>query len=364
MPAAKSRKDANGGGVEIERTGTSLVVSAGGQRITLHAGDPQDETPGPPDGQSRPLVGAVDLASRIGDAMTFCAPAEYRDVAKGPYVYLRDAPDGTLVVPVIVATDGHRLYVDGDARDCADGDTVLRIPGDNWPSAARALDAAFERVRLVRTVIPEPACDGDGSEKPADRRLDHLVFESPDREVRVLLEEPQTTLPHWASFVPRETGDCRFDVTCDKTDLARAAKAASPASRLSSKTCMLKQVRDRGMLGIRSDDLDGGTVVQEIDAGIQGASDLHVHLNPKYVLDALGAIGTQKVRIRQALPPLDPVRFLEVDEQGTEPRPRAIVVMPVRGHDPTEEAGNEAARESGDPQPQDSAAAPRAAAGA
>jgi hypothetical protein len=334
------KKNGNGGGAEIEGTETSLVVSAGGQRITLHVGDPQEEEPGPPDGATRIVTNAADLASRIAGAMPFCAPAEYRDVAKGPFVYLRDADDGMLVVPAIVATDGHRLFVDGDARDCGDTLTVLRVPGDNWSSAARALDTDFDRVRLVRTVIPQSACDGDDEKSPADKHLDHLVFESADRELRILLEEPQTSLPHWAGFIPRETSPADFDVNCDKADLARAVKAVGSGSKLSPKSCMLKALPGRNVLRIRSADLDGNAVEQEIDAEIRGASTMNVHLNPEYVLDALGAVGTKQVRIRQSLPPLDPVRFLEVTPEGMERRPRGIIVMPVRGNDPPEEAEN------------------------
>ncbi|MDI7266609.1 MAG: hypothetical protein QME96_01275 [Myxococcota bacterium] len=346
IAAGSPRKNGNGGGVEIVRIETTLAVSAGGRRVTLHAGNPQDDESGPPDGDTRIVTGDGDFASRIRRAMPFCAPAEYRDVVKGPFVYFRDADDGSLAVPVVVATDGHRLFVDGDARDCADTDTVLRVPGESWPSAARALDAGFERVRLVRTVVPQSACDGDDEKKPADKHLDHLVFESADREVRILLEEPQTSLPHWSSFVPRDTEAAGLDVTCDKADLARAAKAAGSGSRLSSKSCMLKAQPERGMLRIRSADPDGSAVEQEVDAEVRGASDVWVHLNPKYVTDAIGAMGTQKVRIRQMHPPLAPVRFLEVAPGGVELRPRGIIVMPVRGNDPPEESRAENAGEA------------------
>ncbi len=337
IPGGRSKKAANGGGAEIERTETALVVSFAGQRVTVQTRVPAGDEPEPPGSETRIVADTSDLASRIAAAMPFCAPGEYRDVAKGPFAYFRGSTDGHLVVPVVVATDGHRLYVDGDARDSVDAETVLRVPGDIWPSAAKALDAQFETVRLVRTAIPSPASEGEAAERPADRHLDHMVFESADREVRVLLEQPLTSLPRWAGFVPRESGAAGFDVVCDKAELARAMKMAATGSRLSAKSCMLRALPERGLLRVRSADLDGNAVELEVEAVVAGASRPYLHLNPKYVLDALGAVGTGKVRIRQAFPPLDPVRILEVADDGSEPRPLGLVVMPVRGNDPPEE---------------------------
>ena len=54
----------------------------------------------------------------------------------------------------VVATDGHRLFVDGDARDCPDAKFVFQVPGDDWKPATKALATSIDAVRLLRIAIP------------------------------------------------------------------------------------------------------------------------------------------------------------------------------------------------------------------
>ncbi|MBI5500822.1 MAG: hypothetical protein HY907_11310 [Deltaproteobacteria bacterium] len=347
-PVIAGRK--NGGAtVEIERTERALVLAGGGQRMSVPACEPMPEdAEAPRAGEATSVAGARDLASRIADAMTFCKPAEYRAIAKGPFVYLA-AGDGGLVVPVVVATDGHRLFVDGDARDCADAKFVFQVPGDDWKPAARAMVESFDFVRLVRTVVPQPA-EEDGK-KAQEKSLWCLVFESADRRVEIAVGEPETSLPHWAGFVPRETANPDLSVACDRDELAAAVKATAGVSSENGAACMFRADPATGLLRIATyTDADGGTAQREIAADIRHAPAGFVHLSGKYVLDALGAVRTDRVRIWQHAAPLDAVRLIEVAGDGATLRPRAMVVMPIRGHDPVESTSADESAQDAAPQ--------------
>jgi len=312
---SKKKKSGAAESVDIERSATSLVVSVGGQRVTLHAGDVQDEEPGPVDGEARVLDGVGDLVSRIARAMTFCAPAGSRDLTRGPHLYLRAA--GTCRIPVIVSTDGHRMFMDGEVGDCAEATTVLRVPGDNWRSAVRALDTTFDRIRVVRSAIV-------GS---VDKHLDYLVFESTDREVRILLETPQVRLPGWSGYIPPDSIPAAFDVTCNKADLVRGIKAIPQKNGSSEgRVAIAQAAHSLNLQAGTADDL----IEQSLNAEVAGAQGTGVTLAPRYVLDALAVVGTERVRIRQVAA-LDPVRFLEVgvSETWTTRRLSGIIVMPV-----------------------------------
>jgi hypothetical protein len=321
--------------VEVARGDKGVTVTASSQRITVPACDPMQEDPARAAGDVVDVAGAQDLAARIAEAMTFCNPTMYQMIGKGPFTYFHHA-EGGLVVPAVVATDGHRLFVDGDARDCADAKFVFQVTGDDWKPAAKALDTRFDAVRLVRTPVPRPAEEnGNGQEQ---KYLTRLIFESADRQVEITVEEPQTSLPHWAGFLPRETSNPDLSITCDRDELAAAVKAVSSVSALKGSVCMLRADPTTGTLRILAQtDHDGGMAQQEIPAQIHHPPPGYLHLNGKYMVDALGAVRTNRVRLCQHAFPLDAVRFVEVAPEGTELRPRAIVTMPVRGRDPVEE---------------------------
>jgi hypothetical protein len=356
-PLAGTRKNGYAS-VEVARGDKCITVTGGSQRITVPACDMMQEDPAPPAGDVFGIVDAQDLASRIAEAMAFCNPTMYQTIGKGPFVYFHDV-EGGLAVPAVVATDGHRLLVDGDARDCTDAKFVFQVAGDDWKPAAKALDSRVDTVRLVRTAIPRPAEeDGNGRE---EKYLTRIVFESTDRKVEILVEEPQTSLPHWAGFLPRETSNPDLSITCDRDELAAAVKAVSSVSALKVATCMLRADPTTGTLRILAQtDHDGGMAQQEIAAEVDHAPHGYVHLRGKYVLDALGAVRTDQVRLCQHAFPLDAVRFGEVAPEGTELRPRGIVTMPVRGRDPVEES--EENESTGDEHPAVAAAGPSGAA--
>ena len=229
-PPVGGKKNGNAT-IEIERAERSLVLVGGGQRMAIPVCDPMlEETAAPGAGEAISVMQAHDLASRIADAMTFCKPA-YHALVKGPFVYFA-AVDNGLAVPVVVATDKHRLFVDGDARDCADVKFAFQVLGDDWKAATKAMVVSFDSVRLVRTQVPQPA-EEDGK-KPHEKWLTRLVFETADRRVEVTVAEPETLLPHWADFLPHETAEPDLSVSCDRAEPAAAVKASKGAA------CMLR----------------------------------------------------------------------------------------------------------------------------
>jgi hypothetical protein len=343
-PLAGGKKNGNAT-IAIDRAERSLVLVGGGQRLSIPACEPMIEETAAAAGETFSVVGATDLAGRLAAAMTFCKPAEYRTIAKGAFVHLFDSPDG-LTIPAVVATDGHRLFVDGDARDCTDAKFVFQVPGDDWRSAAKALTPVLRAVRLSRTAVPQPA--GEDGRRPQEKWLTSLVFEAADRRVEVMIVEPDTSLPHWAGFIPRETSNPDLSITCDRDDLAASVKAVSSVSALKVATCMLRADPTTGTLRILAQtDHDGGMAQQEIAAQVAHAPQGYLHLNGKYVLDALGAVRTDRVRLYQHAFPLDAVGFDEVVPDGVEMRPRGIVTMPVRGTDPPETKAQEQANGMG-----------------
>ncbi len=322
--------------IQIERAERALVVAGSGQRISIPACEPMIEETGPTAGDVLAVVDSRDLAERIAEAMVFANPGEYRSIAKGPFVCLAEA-EGGLAVPAVVATDGHRLFVDGDAHGCTDSKFVFQIHGDDWKPATKALATDFDAVRLVRTAIPQPA-ETDGK-KPPERWLARLVFEAADRRVEVAVTEPETSLPHWAGFLPRETAEPDLSVTCDRDELAAAAKAVSSVSNEKGAACMFKADPATGALHIVAyTDHGGGMAQREIPAKVAHSPSGYLHLSGRYVLGCLAAVRTDEVRLFQHSAPLDAVRFIEVVSDGTKLRPRGMLVMPIRGHDPVEEA--------------------------
>jgi hypothetical protein len=334
-PLAGGRKSGNAT-IGIERTERSVVLVGGGQRMSVPACDPMTEETASTTGETFGIVGATDLAERIAEAMVFANPGEYRSIAKGPFVYLTEV-DAGLAVPAVVATDGHRLFVDGDARDCPDAKFVFQVGGDDWKPATKALATDFDSVRLVRTIVPQPA--PEDSKTPPEKWLTQLVFEAADRRVVIAVAEPETSLPHWAGFLPRETNDPDFCVTCDRDELAAAVKAVSSVSNEKGAACMLHADPAAGVMHILTrTDHDGGMAQREIPAEVHHSPTGYLHLSGRYVLDCLAAVRTDKVRLFQHSAPLDAVRLIEVVPEGTKLRPRGMVVMPIRGIDPVEEA--------------------------
>ena len=344
-PLASGKKNGNAT-IEIERAERSIVLVGGGQRMSIPACDPMTEEATPATGETLGIADAADLAERIAGAMVFANPGEYRSIAKGPFICFAEV-EGGLAVPAVVATDGHRLFVDGDARDCSDAKFVFQVPGDDWKPATKALATNFEAVRLLRTTIPQPAPE-DGK-TPPEKWIARLVFESADRRVEIALAEPETSLPHWAGFLPRETNDPDLSITCDRDELAAAVKAVSSVSNEKGAACMLRPDAAAGVLLILTrTDHDGGMAQREILADVTNAPTGCVHLNGRYMLDCLAAVRTDRVRLFQHSAPLDSVRFIEEVPEGTQLRMRGMVIMPIRGHDPVEEntTGTDAA--SGD----------------
>ncbi|MBI5486494.1 MAG: hypothetical protein HY905_04100 [Deltaproteobacteria bacterium] len=334
-PLASGKKNSNAT-IEIERTERSLVLVGGGQRMSVPACEPMLEETTPTTGETFSVAGAADLPDRIAQAMVFANPGEYRSIARGPFAYFSET-DGELTVPAVVATDGHRLFVDGDAGDCRDAKIVFQVPGDDWKPATKALATDFDTVRLVRTSIPQPA--DENGKKPPEKWLTRLVFEAADRRVELAVVEPEISLPHWASFVPRETNDPDFSITCDREELAAAVKAVSSVSHEKNAACMLRADPAAGILRILAQtDNDGGMAQREIPAEVGHSPTKYVHLNGRYMLDCLAAVRTDRVRLFQHSAPLDSVRVIEVAPEGTRLRMRGMVIMPIRGIDPVEEA--------------------------
>ena len=320
--------------IDLERGERSLVLAGDGQRIVVPACDPVPDDALPAACETIALLGAGDLLTRLAQAMTFCNPVGYQPIAKGPFVHLA-ATDGGLAVTTVVATDGHRLFVDGDARDCGKATHVFQVPGDQWKAVAKATDGSFEAGRLVRTSIPRSS-DEETRDQPT-KYSTRIVLESADRRVELAVDEPETQLPHWAGFVPREMGDPDLSVICSRAALAAAVKSAIGVARLRNSACMLRGRAEQGLLCLCAQtDFDGGIVQREIPAEVQHAPSGYVHLNGRYLLDALAATRTESVRLFQHSAPLDPIRIAEVVPAGAELRARGMVVMPIRGHDPVE----------------------------
>ncbi|MBN1772546.1 MAG: hypothetical protein JXB32_14850 [Deltaproteobacteria bacterium] len=318
--------------LQLQRLDQSLAVLAGVQRLTFPVREPELEDA--PVVETVTDVVAADLSARIAGAMAFTSAGDYRSIAKGPFLYFAQAGGG-LAVSVVVGTDGHRLFVDGDARDGTGADTVLQVAGEDWKPAAKAMGTRFDTVELARAPTRRTGQDGAGPEQA--RQPTFLVFRSADRSVHLAAAEPETTLPRWSGFLLDRHEDSDLVVRCERDALAAAVKAVSVVGTRRNAACMLRGLRERGILQVCVQVDDGAVVRQDVAADVHRAPAGYLHLNGRYLQDALAAVRTPTVQLLQHATPLDAVRLVEVGSEAGDLRPRGIVIMPIRGHDPVEE---------------------------
>ena len=315
--------------VVIEHHGLHLVLVAGNRRISVPVKQVDDEVPEPKRTIARfPVVRFDDLADRIGAAMSWCCAAPGRDLVQGVHLYPRSTNE-SLDIPVMVATDGHRLLIDGDVSKTTELPDVFRIGIEGWTAASKAMAGKFTGIDYIHEVHGAENVPGG----PTPNAKMHLVFTAGDRVVQVRLDRPNGTLPSWTSFLPPVEGD-EFDVTCDRDDLLRVVKSASAMSTGSSPSCSMRPGIDGNALRIRVEGTSGN-MEEDVAAEIRSTSACRVCVNPRYVTEALEMVRSPRIRIIQHESPLGAMRFLETPDTAS--TARTIVVMPVRGGDEREE---------------------------
>jgi hypothetical protein len=324
---AKLLRPLKGATVELSVTDSRVEVTADSRRLALPVRAAEPIAAPPASGVTHvPLRNFQTLVERIADAVPICSMDPSRPVTSAAHLHIAEGAESAEVV-LVAATDGHRLFADGDLEDGESLPLVLDLAAESWKPVTKALSANLRSAWLVQ--FPTPA----GEEGPPPRRRARLEFVGEDRVVALELREPLIALPRWSAVVPTERGAPAFEVVLERAALLAAAKLHL-ADRLSTSKCMLRPDPMRGVLRV----LSGAETVlqQDLPARVLASPRSALHLNARYLVAALDRVRTDLVRIRQMDSPIGPVRFHDHGLRPAFQTVRTQVVMPVRGVDPVE----------------------------
>ncbi len=229
-----------------------------------------------------PVVPGGDLADRLGAAMSWCGTGPGRELVSGVHAYIRSTNTG-IDVPVVVATDGHRLLVDGDIEKTTELPDVFRFPAESWAAASKAMATRFTSVEYVHQVHGR---EDVRDVPPSDRT--YLVFSGDDRVVRLRLERPTAALPTWKSLVTPVDGEHDLDVVVDRDQFARVARSASGIGSGSNRNCSIHEGTDGRCIRIRAEGT-GGSMEEVVGAEIRSAPEMSVFLNAAYLEEREGS---------------------------------------------------------------------------
>lgn len=284
--------------IELEATANSyLEIRCNRSRFTL-AGTAAEEYPTLPEfspEKTVPLSTAL-LSAMIDCTMYAASVDETRYNLNG--VYFEVLPDTGVIR--LVATDGHRLAcvdreIEGDISALSSG---VIIPRKGLGELKRLVDEAdAEQIDLAFAQNTGLARKGD---------------------VTLVMRLIEGEFPNYNQVIPK--------------DLSRhLILAADPLIHSLRRVALLSSERNRavklelgdGQLIISSSNPDLGDAREELDVDYGGES-LAIGFNARYLLDAIGAIGTKDIRI-SFQDELSPVRVSPPDDETI-----LGVVMPMR----------------------------------
>jgi DNA polymerase-3 subunit beta len=284
--------------VELEATANSyLEIRCNRSRFTL-AGTAAEEYPTLPEfspDKTVPVSAAI-LSSMIECTMYAASVDETRYNLNG--VYLEVLADSGEIR--LVATDGHRLAcvdreIEGDAAALASG---VIIPRKGLGELKRLVDEAdAEEIELAFARNNGLARKGD---------------------VTLVMRLIEGEFPNYNQVIPK---DLSRHLILPADQLIQALRRVSLLS--SERSRAIKLDLSEGQLVISSSNPDLGDAREELDVDYAGDK-LSIGFNARYLLDAIGAIGSKEVRF-SFQDELSPTRVSPPDDEKT-----LGVVMPMR----------------------------------
>lgn len=292
------------GNVSIATQDGATTIRAVGQarRYTLHgvAGDQFPHLPEPAPGAERLQIKASALGRLIAATHFSISSDETR-------LHLSSALlewDGDRVR--MVTTDGHRLSKMEIAIPRAQASASMLIP--------------VKGIAELKRLTEEAKNEGQGEKDVAIIQSGpNVFFEIAGLDFSVKLVDAQ--FPPYGQVIPAPGGR---QAIAPRTAVAEALRAVSIAA--SDRTGGVKVQFGKGMLRFSSEGPDSGDGFDEVSVDYSG-SELSIGFNAKYILDVLGAMDSEDVRIT-INGELDPaVLSPAVQPEGSD---YLAVVMPMR----------------------------------
>lgn len=251
-----------------------IVLRAGGsaRRYTLRGLPGTDFPPMP-----RPAEGAPTLsldAKVLGDLIAKTAFSVSTDETRAHLNSALFEWEGETVR--MVSTDGHRLSK-AEAKVTGTASSQMLIP----------LKAVLELRRMCEEASPEEA--GKGRPITITRSESTAFFEAGGMTFSTKLTDAQ--FPPYAQVIPKTSTKT---VKAPRAALADAIRAVMVAAN--SATLGVKLAIAKGVIVITSESPESGDASDEVAVEYTGTP-VTIGFNAKYVLDALGALGTDEVTL-------------------------------------------------------------------
>lgn len=287
------------GAVEIESQGEAIRLTCGKIKAELTA-LVGGEFPAIPvfKGEGDMVVAAEEMKQVVSKLSLSASKDDSRPVFTG---ILWRMEKGAVS---LVATDGYRLAMDHLKAEKvkSEGEVKLIIPARSLQELMRVVDKTEGEVVMIKV----------------EEDKQQILFKWGEVELvsRLIAGE----FPPYQQIIPKAQ---TTKIEMDRSELLEAVKRAAIFARESANIIKLSLDKDQLMVGANSESI--GQSQTQIEVEKEG-EDLSVAFNSRYLLDYLGAIGSERV-ILKSEGSLKPGMF---EEAGKQKSSLVQIIMPVR----------------------------------
>ena len=287
--------------VQISSTegATVLIKAVGAKREFRLRGMPGEDFPALP----RPDTTATEIplaASTLGDLISRTSFSISADETRPHLNSALLEWDGDVIR--MVTTDGHRL-------------SKYEVSSDGGQKASFSLLVPLKGIVELRRLCDDLK-SGDGAPLKLLRGGPNVFFATADSTLAIKLVDAQ--FPPYQQVIPQRT---ETGVAVGRALLVDVLRAMSVAA--SERTGSVKLGLSKGIMRVTSENPDSGDALDEVPVEYAGA-DMTIGFNVKYILDALGALDEEQVRLGLS-GELDPVMIEPISS-----RRYVAIVMPMR----------------------------------
>jgi len=256
--------------LEMTLDGSNQTLSLRCARFDTHIKciEAEEFPPGPrPDEGDRLEVALDELVSAVEQTQMAASTDEARPVLTGVLVQVQG---GSLT---LAATDGHRLAVRKlSASGSADLEASLIVPARALAELARVLKGEPGKVEVIISKARNQVFFRAGASELTSRLIDGKY-------------------PNYAQVIPSKSST---KVRVSTSELTQTVRAVSLFARDSANVIRVKA--QAGALVLSATTNEVGDSKAEMSADVDG-SDIQIAFNARYVLDALGVMGTDEVEL-------------------------------------------------------------------
>lgn len=283
-----------GGNIELSINETSLIVAAPHVKSTLN-GISAEEFPLIPQIKAAPTLelAADEIKQALAQVVTAASSDEARPVLTGVYVY----NEGTKLY--LVSTDSYRLAERTlNLKKKPDKDIKVIIPAKTIQELVRLLD----NQDILSLYVSD----------------NQVMFEINGIQLTSRLIEGQ--FPDYRQIIPKTS---ETTVQIETAEIARITKLASLFARENAGSVRL-DVKAEGHIDVVANPSQVGENTSSADCEVDG-DDGEISLNARYLSDALGVIGTAKLKLSLS-GKLNPCVIEPLVEHGN----YVHIIMPLR----------------------------------